>query len=370
MNVEGTRPYLPESAARRSRIFQRASELFALWGYQNVELPTLEPYDPNHPLAERAFKLVDAGGQVLALRSEYTTALARLLMREPPPRFPARYQYAGNLFLRQGSGEPLRLREFAQVGVELIGVSSPSADAELIELAFELCQKLGIAKPQIEIGLPSLVRDILSATGLEAEIVESLRRAIDRKNTPELAETLAGLAIEPGQAEIIMALPDLYGSPAVLADLPQTQLSSRARSDLEWLRQVLAALPSNIEPLIDLGMARRYTYYTGITFRAYTPELGLPLLGGGRYDQGPEGSGGLLPQAAGFALGVERVMEALSEVPEAGPKRVACADLELARVLRARGYAVELVAGPEELADYARARGISLIGSGGKVSEL
>lgn len=370
MSVEGTRPYLPEAAAQRARIFLRASELFALWGYQTVELPTLELYDPSHPLAEQAFKLVDAGGQVLALRSEYTTALARLLMREPPHRFPARYQYSGSLFLRQGSGEPLRLREFGQVGVELIGVSRPSADAELIELAFELCCNLGITRPQIEIGLPSLVRDILSAAGLEAETTEALRRAIDRKNTPELTELLSDLSVEPSLTQIILALPDLYGGPEILADLPRNRLSSRARADLEWLGEVLACLPAEIEPLIDLGMARRYTYYSGITFRAYTKDLGLPLLGGGRYDQGPEGSGGLLPQAAGFALGVERVMEALGNHQEPSLKRVASAEPSLARALRAQGYVVELVHNPEELLSYAQERGISLVAMQGRLIQL
>jgi ATP phosphoribosyltransferase regulatory subunit len=88
--------------------------------------------------------------------------------------------------------------------------------------------------------------------------------------------------------------------------------------------------------MIDLSMARRLSYYTGLTFRAYTRDFGQPLLGGGRYD------GALLPAAAGFSLGLERLMRAASAEhsrAEATPL-VLSLDDSGARALRAGGVRV------------------------------
>jgi ATP phosphoribosyltransferase regulatory subunit len=88
--------------------------------------------------------------------------------------------------------------------------------------------------------------------------------------------------------------------------------------------------------MVDLSMARRLAYYTGLTFRAYTPDFGQPLLGGGRYD------GSLLPAAAGFSIGLERLMRAVARIAPAAerPPRVLSLDDPGARALRGAGVRV------------------------------
>ncbi|HRN17506.1 MAG TPA: ATP phosphoribosyltransferase regulatory subunit, partial [Trueperaceae bacterium] len=101
------------------------------------------------------------------------------------------------------------------------------------------------------------------------------------------------------------------------------------------LEGVLEEFEDASELLLDLGLARRLSYYTGVTFRAYTFDYGQPLLGGGRYD------GALLPYAAGFSLGLERLLSAAPGArPEALGPQVLTLDDPAARLLRAAGIAV------------------------------
>ncbi len=303
MIPEGTRIYQAPEARQRRELIALVADLFQSRGYGQIELPALELYDPNHDLAAKSFKLVDRNGQVLALRSDFTTAVAQMI-GFTNPRLPVRLQYAGQVWLREADTELGRVREYTQFGVEFIGASSPEADAEVLKLASQTLKTLGFANAQIEIGLPSLVRDLLESTALEAKQQASLEALIHRKSTPELSALLVELKVEKNLAQTLLALPDLYGGQEVLVNAKKLHLTQKAKADLDWLEQVLQKT-SEIALLFDLGRARRMDYYTGINFQAYTKDFGLPILGGGRYD------GTLLPLACGFTVGLERVMEAL-----------------------------------------------------------
>lgn len=367
MIPEGTRYFLPPEARLRRELQERLAGLLYGWGYEPVELPSLEVYDPQHTLAERSFKLVDKNGEVLVLRSEFTTAVAGLLRSNGrlASGQPVRMQYAGTLWLREANAELGRSREFSQVGAELVGVSSPQADAEVLELAWEALRLIGFPEAKIEVGLPALVRDLLDSTGLSDAQKELLRQAIHRKNSPQLGFLLKDYQVHPGLQQAIQALPDLYGGREVLEEARKLSLSGRAQADLDWLEAVLNLLPE-VPLLLDLGRARLLTFYTGLNFQAYTPDFGLPLLGGGRYD------GALLPYAAGFALGLERVMEALRLPLSEAPPEVLALDRAMARRLRTEGKRVELAWTHDlhDLREYALDRGIRWLARDGKLEEV
>ncbi|GGN05978.1 ATP phosphoribosyltransferase regulatory subunit [Thermus composti] len=358
MIPEGTRFLLPPEARLKAELQKRLQDLFLRHGYEPVELPALEAFDPAHPLAERAFKLVDKTGEVLALRSEFTTLLAKLL-RPHLGKGVHRFQYAGALWLREADAELGRLREYTQVGLELIGATGPLADAEVLELAFSALEALGLGGV-VEVGLPSLVGEVLRASGLSESAQKEVQRAIHRKNLPELKALLAQNPVPEEVRQTLLALPDLYGEREVLKEAQTLPLPPKAREALSRLERTLDLLERPV--LLDLGMARRYEYYSGIFFRAYTPGFGLPLLGGGRYD------GALLPQAAGFALGVERVLEALKPPPQESPPEVLALDLKALRRF-ARERRVELFHGEDPVA-HAKARGIPFLAEGERIWEV
>ena len=337
---DGTRYVPPARAAQRADIGARLADLYRRWGYAPVEVPALERYHPDHPRSGQSFKLSDRDSGVLALRSDFTPALAGLVRLDHPEiaageRTALRFRYVGTVW-HAIDPELSRTREFTQIGLELIGVSNARADAELIHLARESVRAVGLT-PRVEIGNPGFVRALFEAGAVPTALRAGLADAIDRKDRAELARRLAPLDLSRDLRSALLEVPDLYGDVGVLEAARAVVNHAEVERELDRLAGVLSEFEDDSELLVDLGMARRLSYYTGVTFRAYTFEYGQPLLGGGRYD------GALLPYAAGFSIGLERLIEALPPL-EASPASHGATVLSLddvgARRLRDAGFRV------------------------------
>lgn len=360
----GTRDVMPDEFALREHLRAALSELFRLWGYVGVELPALEYASAAHPLDDRAFKLIDTDGQVLALRSEFTTAMGRLVRtRYPTGPFPLRLQYGGRLWLRAQTSELGRLREFTQVGVELIGVETVQADVELLALAKAALEKIGV-QADLEVGYPGFVDAVLEDAGLHGEAREALHDAIDRKSGADISlrATREGLTQETTRA--LHRLTDLYGGPEMLDEAAQLATGARARAAVAHLRAVAAACDFPL--LFDLGVSRRYGYYTGLTFRAYVEGLNQPVLGGGRYAL----EGGL--PGAGFAMGLERLVRAMPPGIPPKPDPVLALDLAGLRAAQQAGLSAELAWTSDHalLRAYCAAKGIGRWVQGADLQEV
>lgn len=343
---------LPPEWAQREALRARMAGLFSAWGYRGVEVPALEYASSRHPQDALAFKLIDSGGQVLALRSEFTTAIGRLVQtRFPAGPFPLRLQYSGRLWLRALTSELGRLREFNQVGVELIGVATPQSDAELLHLAAAALTEVQV-NAELEVGFPGFVDAVLEDAGLHGPARDEVHDAIDRKSGADVELLSRRDGLSAGVTHTLHALTDLYGGPEVLDTAGQMAQGARAREAVAHLRSVAELYGGPL--LFDLGVSRRYGYYTGITFRAYAAGLNQPVLGGGRYAL----EGGL--PGAGFAVGLERLTRAIAPKLPPEPEVVLALDLAGAQASRAAGLRAELAWTDEqqELKDFSRARGI------------
>jgi ATP phosphoribosyltransferase regulatory subunit len=351
---EGTRYADALESATRTRVTSTLRALFSSWGYESVDVPVLERFDSTHPVAERSFKLTGPEGELLALRADYTFALAKLVHFNYPEGLPhpLRLQYSGGLW-RTVVPDIATTREFTQLGLELLGASGPRADAELIHLAREAVRAVGLA-PRVEVGNPGYVRQLFELADLTPRLHLLVADAIDRKDQATLTELLEPLGLAPDLKKALLGVADLYGDVRVLSRARQLAPWPETTAACDDLEAVLAEFEDSSELLLDLGEARRLAYYTGVTFRAYTFDFGQPLLGGGRYD------GALLPLAAGFAIGLERLLSALPEVTGEVPPIAITLDDPPARRLRQSGYRVEraLSEDVDELRTYARARGI------------
>ena len=350
---DGTRHVLPPEAAYRATLTDKLQGLYDLWGYERVDAPVLEHYDGDHARLEQSFKLSDRDSGVLSLRSDFTPAIAKLVSAHyPNEELPLRFQYCGKVW-HAINPEIARTREFTQLGLELVGISSARADAELIHLARESLRTVGL-EPRVEIGNPGFVRALLDLANIPPELREAVASAIDRKDQSSLHEQLEPLALDKQLFDALMSVPDLYGDIDILKDALELMPWKETTNELARLKAILDEFEDSSDLLIDLGMARRLSYYTSMTFRAYTFDFGQPILGGGRYD------GALLPYAAGFTLGLERLLGALEVPQKAEVALVLTLDDIPARRLREAGYRVEraLNTDVEEAKAYARAKGI------------
>jgi len=370
----GTRDLLPDETARVRQVATGVLERMRRWGYREVTTPTLEYLDvlvwgEGSAAGDQLFKLVDRGGEILALRPEMTTSVARLVatrLRTAP--LPLRLAYAGQVFRWREAGSG-RLREFPQVGCELIGAGTLEADAEIVALAVEALAAAGVGQFSISLGHVGFLRALLAGLHLPESELEDAQALLYQKDFVGLRALLERHHADASHVNALLALPTLRGPAALeearrLVDAPEVQA---VLSDLAGLERMLRAYGVWDAVTVDLSIIRDFEYYTGIVFEGHTAALGVPLLGGGRYDRLLERFGVSWP-ATGFAVRVERVLSA-DESGAGGwaPDAVVAfengsrdAALACARALRDRGLTVAVeVQGRtwDDVADEALARG-------------
>jgi ATP phosphoribosyltransferase regulatory subunit len=304
----GTRDVLPDEM-RELRALQ--SRLYAHWGeagYGEVWTPTLEYEEVlqrgDRRAAGAGFRTFDDHGNVLALRSDMTIPIARLVANryehvEPPIRL-CYFSHAYRM-VKLRSGQP---REFLQGGMELIGVPAPQGDAEVIALVLEGLSAAGLGRHRLGLGDGALYRHLLAELEVPEAEREPLLEALARRDLVELALLVERLGVSPAARELLERLPRLRGGPEVLgqADAPL----AGAVENLRAVYELLAERGVADRVIFDLGLVRELGYYTGLVFEVYDPAVGFAIGGGGRYDDLLGRFGRPLP-ACGVGLDIHRV---------------------------------------------------------------
>jgi ATP phosphoribosyltransferase regulatory subunit len=321
----GTRDVLPDEMRELRRLHLALIEVFEGHGYGEVATPAIE-YDEvlargDGRTADTAYRFFDSSGDLLALRSDMTIPIARLVAtRYADHEMPLRLCYLANAYraVRPQRGQ---MREFAQAGVELIGASAPQGTAEVIEVLAAALDAASLNRAVIGLGDADLYRQLLAEFGVEKKARESLLSRL-------AAHDLVGLEVElselPGisdeQVATCIALSQLRGGKEVLDEARSLGGAAveRATARLGETLEELEARGVSQRVQIDLGLLRDLGYYSGAILEVYDPALGHVLGGGGRYDGLMKRFGLDLP-AAGFALYMERVHVAqMEEEPRAG----------------------------------------------------
>lgn len=311
----GTRDFLPRSAANKRAVERRIMELFNRYGYEEVVTPTLEYLETlttggGRSLEPHMFKMFDRNNRTLALHHEMTTPIARLVssrLRDEP--MPLKLSYNTSVF-RYEQTLPGRQCEFYQAGVELLGVSSTAADAEIIALAVESLRAAGLDEFEVCLGQVEFANGLLDQFALDLETQSAFKTALETHNIVELESIVDGLEIEASSKKVLKALPYLHGGEEILRRASSMVDNDRSRRALENLSEIyrLLAVYDVVDRIVfDLGLIRDFNYYTGMVFEAYAPGLGYSLAGGGRYDHMLKDFGMACP-ATGFALGIERLL--------------------------------------------------------------
>lgn len=315
----GTRDVLPTEAAVQRHIKNTLINSFKIWGYDEVITPTIEYMEvlaPRRQDERTFFKLVDNNNKLLTLRNEMTTPIARLVssrMKDKP--LPLKLSYIANIF-RLEETQMGRQCEFYQAGVELMGSKTAASDAEIIALSIESLLQCGIKDFQICIGQVEFLAGILEQFQISDEDQKTLKGAIETNNLVLLDNLIDSLALPKELKKILKELPLLNGKEELLHDVYKFHLNDQSRYALDNLLEVynlLKAYGMAEHVHFDLGIIRDFNYYTGMVFEGYSPTLGFPICGGGRYDRLLESFGDSSMPATGFALGIERILLALKQ---------------------------------------------------------
>jgi ATP phosphoribosyltransferase regulatory subunit len=321
----GTRDVLPDEMRELRAISDRMRTVFERAGYGEIYTPALE-YESVvtaglRPVgaqpgaaaggvdeARPAYRVFDEHGDVLALRSDMTLPIARVVANryanaEPPLRFCYfAHAYRG---VRPQRGQP---REFLQAGVELIGSAAPEGTAEALTVLCAALDAAGLRDYRVGLGYARLYSTLLDSFGVPADAHERVVNELVKRNFVGLEHELVGLELGDDAIDLLLRVPQMRGGPDVL-DAPPGPVAD-AVAGIRRVRDLLP--PSASERVIfDLGLARSLGYYTGAVFEVYDPALGVPIGGGGRYDELLGRFGRPLP-AVGFALTVERLHIALT----------------------------------------------------------
>ena len=306
----GTRDVLPDEMRELRDITEAIRGIFELDGYGEVWTPTLEYEEVlgRGGGAPPAYRVFDDHGEVLALRTDMTVPIARLVAsRYPAAEPPLRFCYFAHAYraVRPHRGQR---REFLQAGIELVGSPAPGGTAEALSVLCHALDAVGLRGYRIGVGNASLYRNLLRAFGVGESDGDDLVADLVRRDFVSLERELGRLSLDDADAELLLRVPQMRGGAELLrsAEGPVADAVAGMRAVYDRLAHEVAD-----RVIFDLGLARDLGYYTGAVFEVYDPALGDTLGGGGRYDELLGRFGRPLP-AVGFALSIDRLHAALA----------------------------------------------------------
>ncbi len=347
--VRGTQDLLPDEARRHRAVEEIFCTLAACYGFGEIATPVLEftevfsrTLGETSDIVTKEMYTFTSGDESLTLRPEGTAGVARAFISHGLHQaLPLKVFYRGPMF-RHERPQKGRLRQFHQVGIELLGVESPLADAEVIVLAAHFLAALGLAD-KMTLELNSL-GDADSRAAYRTALVAYLTERVDRLS----AESRNRLLRNPLR---ILDSKDA-GDRAVIADAPLLTdfLNAPARAFLDQVCTFLHAI--GITPVVNPRLVRGLDYYCHTAFEFTTTVLGAQgtVLAGGRYDGLIRQMGGPATAGIGWAAGIERLVM-LYEGTVTAPRPVALVSLgaaaerrslKLAQDLRRAGVTVDM----------------------------
>jgi histidyl-tRNA synthetase len=345
----GTQDMIGQAAARFDHVIETFNRVRKLYGFGRVEVPVFESTavfarslgETTDVVSKEMYSFEDRGGDSLTLRPEFTAGIARAYIENGwQQHAPLKVAAWGPLF-RYERPQKGRFRQFHQLDAEVIGAAEPAADVEVIALAQQVLDELGVAG-DVTLQLNTL-GDAETRAAWRAALVAHFSAHLDVLS-PESRERLEKnpLRILDSKAE---------GDKALVADAPRIDayMTSEAGAFFEAVKKGLQA--SGVNFVRAEALVRGFDYYRHTAFEFVTTALGAQgtVIGGGRYDGLIGSMGGPETPAVGWAGGIERlamlvgepvaarVVAVVPDAPELEDRAV-----EVLRALRRGGVASEM----------------------------
>ena len=348
--VRGTHDLLPDEMRRHRRVIDTARTVAERYGYLEMATPIFEFSevfqrtlgDTSDIVTKEMYSFTDRGGEQLTLRPEVTAGVARALISGGlSQHLPLKFFCHGPMF-RYERPQKGRMRQFHQIDVELLGVSQPQGDVEIIAVGAAVLRELGVLdRTVLEL---NTLGDSESRNGYRKILVDYLQTHKARLSKESIDR------LDRNPLRILDSKDE--GDQAIVADAPvyTDHLNAASRAFFDAVRQGLDA--TGIAYQINPRLVRGLDYYCHTCFEFTAAELGAQktVMAGGRYDGLVEVMGGPPTPGVGWASGIERVAMMLQEQPpEQRPIAVipvgeaaSAPALKLAEELRRAGFAVDL----------------------------
>lgn len=318
-NARGTRDISGTDAVLRQKIVSTLKGVFELYGYNPLETPSLERYETlaskyagGEEILKEVFKLKDQGNRKLALRYDLTVPLARFIASNQNLKMPFKRYAIGNVY-RDGPLKLGRYREFSQCDVDVVGSGSMASDAEMVKIALNAFEKLGL-DVVVKVNNRRILDALLEQAKVPEDKKETVILSIDKlekfgKETVE--KELAGKGIT---AAVIMKLMQYLGIKGTNKEKIAKLRKIVSSSGLDEVEQVLKLAGSrNVE--LDISLARGLAYYTGTVFEVFLKksEIASSVAAGGRYDKmiGSFVNSGRDYPAVGISFGLDVIADAM-----------------------------------------------------------
>lgn len=319
--IKGTNDILPDKSHNWQFVESKMLEVASLYGFKEIRVPVFEHTevflrsvgDTTDVVQKEMYTFDDKGGRSITLRPELTAGVIRSAIEKGlvNAALPAKVCYIGGCY-RYEKPQAGRLREFHQFGVECIGAASPNADAEVIALARQVLNSVGIKKISLEI-------NSIGCPECRKEYHKALKEYFSAKSDELCGTCLERLDRNP--MRILDCKSPVCSGLAEKAPVVLDFLCDDCREHFEKVKAHLNA--QNIEFTVNPHIVRGLDYYTRTVFEFVSGDIGAQatVCGGGRYDGLISQMGGPSVPSLGFGMGIERLMLVLeaqnAELPEA-----------------------------------------------------
>ena len=348
--VRGTQDLLPDAQRRHRTVIETARQIAERYGYHEIATPIFEFTEVfARPIGETSdivskemYSFADRGGDEITLRPEYTAGIVRAILSNGLTQSLPQKLFASGPMFRYERPQKGRFRQFHQIDVELIGAAQPAGDVEVIALAADILDTLGVLK-RTELELNTL-GDLPSRLAYREALTAYYASRRDGLSEDSLKR------LERNPLRILDSKDE--GDKRINAEAPpfEAYLTRESRAFFAAVRRGLETLgiPYRLNPRLVRGL----DYYCHTAFEFVTTDLGAQgtVLGGGRYDGLMGVMGGPETPGVGWAAGIERLALLIDE-PAPPPRPIALIPLgeageamalKLARSLRRAGFTVDL----------------------------
>jgi len=315
----GMRDFSPEEKILRDEVISVLKGIFELYGFSPLETPVVErwevlsaKYSGGEEILKETFKLTDQGGRQLGLRYDLTVPLARFVGMNPTIKRPFKRYQIGTVY-RDGPIKKGRTREFYQCDADIVGSSSPLADAECVQLALDVFERLGI-DVVVKINNREFLYNIIEQAGIPNWAADSAILSLDK---------IEKIGFKGVRKELLEKMP--------------TELADRLLENVKRIQEPNIAAAGNLDRVLYYlnkdprvvwtpSLARGLSYYTGTIYEVYAKNSSVTgsLAAGGRYDNmigqflraargGTMNSPDEVWPAVGISFGLEPILEVLKE---------------------------------------------------------